>query len=63
MRTAAERKTGMNEEQKKSLESYLVSMSVIAEMLREGIITEEEYADIDTIIANKHGISSCSIYR
>jgi len=32
-------------------------------MLAAGIIAPEEYAKIDTIIAKKYGISSCSIYR
>jgi len=35
-----------------------------AEKMRElGLVSAKEYAEIDTIIAKKYGISSCSIYR
>lgn len=42
---------------------YYAAMAVARSMLKKGIITEKEYADIDTIIAKKHGISLCSILR
>ena len=45
------------------LESYLASMLQAKRMLAMGIFTPEDYAKIDTIIAKKYGISSCSLYR
>ena len=32
-------------------------------MRSKGLISAKEYAKIDTIIAEKYGISSCSIFR
>ncbi|MHB1652328.1 MAG: SHOCT domain-containing protein [Desulfitobacteriaceae bacterium] len=42
---------------------YRTAMTVFRKWLAEGIITEEELSKIDTIIAQKYGLSSCSIYR
>lgn len=32
-------------------------------MLFKGIITKDEYAIIDTMMAKKYGLSSCSLFR
>ena len=53
----------MNKDYHANLERYLASMLQAKQMLSKGIITAEDYNEIDTIIAEKHGISSCSIYR
>lgn len=53
----------MNNDYRNRLESYLASMLQADKMLSIGIITLEDLAAIDTIIAEKYGISSCSIYR
>ena len=53
----------MNKDYRCRLESYLASMLQAKKMLVMGIITPEDYANIDTIIAKKYDISSCSIYR
>ena len=45
------------------LECYLASMLQAKRMLSMGILTPEDYAIIDTITAEKHGISSCNLYR
>lgn len=45
------------------LTDYQTAMSLARAMLRQGIISEDDYRKIDTIIAKKHGISSCSIFR
>ena len=45
------------------LEGYLASMAQAKRMLAMGILTSENYAQIDTIMAEKHGVSSCSLYR
>ena len=46
-----------------NLESYLASMLQAKKMLSQGIISSDDYAKIDTIIAEKYVISSCSLYR
>ncbi len=46
-----------------NLESYLASMMQAKKMLSQGVLTPEDYAKIDTITADKYGISSCSLYR
>lgn len=53
----------MNEDLRKRITAYRISMSMFKGMLRDGIITEKEYAKIDTIIAKKYGVSSCTIFR
>lgn len=45
------------------LERYLASILHAKRMLLMGILTPEDYAIIDTITAEKYGISSCSLYR
>ena len=47
----------------KRLFAYQVTMSLARGMRSKGIITDKEYAKIDTIIAKKYGISSYSIFR
>ena len=53
----------MSDAYRTRLESYLASMLQAKRMLSMGILTPEDYAKIDTIIAKKYGISSCSLYR
>lgn len=45
------------------LESYLAAMYQAKKMLTMGILTPEDYTNVDTIIAKKYGISSSSLYR
>ena len=42
--------------------AYRISMSVIKSMLKSNIITDDEYSEIDTIIACENGLSSCTIF-
>jgi len=42
---------------------YRTTMAMVKKMLDEGLITLEEYAEIDTIIAKKYGLNSSTIYR
>lgn len=44
-------------------EEYQMAMALARSMRSKGLISAKEYAKIDTIIANKYGISSCSIFR
>lgn len=53
----------MNKVYREKLESYLSAMLQAKRMLSDGIIYTDDYFAIDTIIAEKYGISSCSIYR
>ena len=41
--------------------AYRRAMSLAKSMLCQGIITEKEYADIDTTMLHKYGLSLCSI--
>ena len=45
------------------LTAYQTAMSLARNMLRQGIISEDDYRKIDTIIAKKHKVSSCSIFH
>ena len=42
---------------------YRTTMASFRKMLKEGLISKEEYADIDTIIAEKYSLSLSVIYR
>lgn len=45
------------------LESYMASMMQAKKMLKLGIISQEEYGIIATMMDKKYGISLCSLYR
>ena len=47
----------------KRLVAYPMAMARARRKRAKGLISAKEYANIDTIIANKYGISSCSIFR
>jgi len=42
---------------------YKAAISVFRIWLKKGFITPDEFTTIDTMITNKYGISSCSIFR
>lgn len=42
---------------------YQTVMSWVRFLLAKSLITKAEYAKIDTMMAEKYGVSSCSIYR
>lgn len=42
---------------------YQRVMSWVRSLLTKSLIIKAEYAKIDTMIAQKYGISSCSIFR
>ena len=42
---------------------YKTTMALAKNMLKKGLISAEEYAEIDTIIAKKYGLSLSVIYR
>lgn len=43
--------------------AYHAAMAIAKKMLATDLITRKDYADIDTIMLQKYGISSCSIFR
>lgn len=53
----------MTNEYRAKIEGYLSSMAQFKKMLSMGILTPEDYAIIDTIVAERNGISLCSLYR
>ena len=42
---------------------YKATMSLVKNMLAEGLITEEEYSEIDRIFASKYGLELSVLYR
>ena len=42
---------------------YQTVMSWVRSLLSQALITKAEYAKIDTMMAKKYGVSSCSIFR
>ena len=53
----------MNKEYFDAVCSYKSVMAQARLMLLKGILTGREYAIIDTMIAEKYGLSSCSLFR
>ncbi len=51
----------MNTDYNTSLIAYRTSMSLAAELLSDGTISEKEYDKIDRIIAKKYGLSLGSL--
>ena len=55
--------TAMNKEYFDRICCYKSAMAQARLMFLKGILTESEYAIIDTIMAEKYGLSSCSLFR
>jgi len=53
----------MDDRYRANLEHYLAAMLQAKRMLKKGIITPGDFARVDTIIAEKYGIPSNSLYR
>jgi len=53
----------MNSDTFNALFRYQLVMTWVRSLLKRSLITKAEYAKIDTRIAKKYGISSCSIFR
>ena len=53
----------MTPDYRKRLEQYISSMIQAKFMLIYGSISYLDYIEIDTMIAEKYGLSSCNIYR
>lgn len=44
------------------IKEYNTALAVIREMLSAGIITDKDFDIICTVLAEKYGLSSCSIF-
>jgi len=53
----------MDEKETSQVVQYRLTMSMAREMVNRGLISEEEYAIIDTIMTKKYGVTSCTIFR
>lgn len=53
----------MNSDTFNALFRYQLVMAWVRSLLEKSVITRKEYAKIDTMIARKYGIFSCSIFR
>ncbi len=53
----------MNKEYFSAVCGYKSAMAQARLMLFKGILTDSEYTEIDTMMAEKYGLSSCSIFR
>ena len=56
------KETAVNKELTEKVVAYRTAMAVIAEMLKEGIITADDYGVIDTKMAEKYGLKSSTIF-
>lgn len=52
--TVSEAVTAVNKEEFRAERLYLMSLSVAKAMLRERVISEKEFAEIDTILLQKY---------
>lgn len=53
----------MDEKKEQQILRYRMAMSMAKEMLRRGLISEEEYDIIDTIMTKRHLETSCTIFH
>ena len=53
----------MNSDTFNALFRYQLVMTWVRSLLKRSLITKAEYAKIDIMMAQKYGVSSCSIYR
>jgi len=53
----------MTKDYRTRLEQYLSSMLQAKQMLSLGIISQEDFIKLDSMIASKYGIESSNIYR
>ena len=53
----------MKNEQLQAILLYKTTMSGVKHLLSQGLISAEEYAEIDKLIAQKYGLSLSVIYR
>jgi hypothetical protein len=59
----AERKSAMTSEKLQQIAAYKVTVIILRKLLDDGTITEKEFRKTESNIAEKCGLSLCSIYR
>lgn len=42
---------------------YKATMNLVRSMVKEGLVSEEEYSEIDRIFASKYGLELSVLYR
>lgn len=55
--------TPMNNELFSRVKGYRSAMAQAVQMLESRLISDDEYTIIDTMMADKYGLSSCSLFR
>jgi hypothetical protein len=63
MASHAERRTAMKNEKLQQIATYKVTIILFRRLLSNGTITEAEFRKCESNIAEKCGLSLCSIYR
>ena len=63
MANPAERSTAMTSEKLQHIATYKVAIILFRKLLKSGTITESEFHRCESNIAEKCGLSLCSIYR
>lgn len=63
MASPAERRTTMTSEKLQHIAAYKVAIILFRKLLKNGMITESEFHICESNIAEKCGLSLCSIYR
>ena len=53
----------MTEQLTRRVAAYRTAMSIIKEMLKQGLISADDYAKIDTKMTEKYGLKSSTIFR
>ena len=53
----------MNNELFERIVMFKATMSLVKSMLSEGLISEEEYSEIDRIFASKYGLDLSVLFR
>ena len=53
----------MDDNMRSSIARFSAAMSLAREMLRQGVITADEYGIITTIMTKRYGINSCTIFQ
>ena len=49
--------------ERKNIAKYQISMSIVLKMFKEGIVTLDEFIEIEKAIANRYEIKEGSIFR
>lgn len=52
----------MQKEKYHSIMMYKMMIGILEKWMQSGIISEEEYLKMNTMIAEKYGLNSCSIF-